>query len=369
MAPRPKIRVLAADDSALMRRTLRRILEADPDLELVATARDGEDVVLKARELRPDVVSMDIHMPKLDGISALQILLEEQICPVVMLSSLTQTGAMTTFEALELGAFDYVGKPDGTVSDLGTVGRELCAKLKAAAESGASGRVRRRRPGGSAGRRAAPPNRHVAPAAAPPAKRLARFDTRGIAIGISTGGPSTILDVIPLLPADINAVVFLVQHMPATFTGPFARRLDEASALTVVEAEAGMTVEPGHCYVARGDLQMTVYASASGKLLLRTPSTPETLFRPSVNVMMESVLKAYGRHTIGVLMTGIGDDGADQMVRVRAAGGYAIAESQESAVVFGMPREAIERGGADEVRPSWEVAAAILRRLGQGISS
>lgn len=353
----PRIRVLAADDSALMRRTLRRIVESDPELELIATARDGEDVIAKARELRPDVVSMDINMPKMDGISALQVLVSEEICPVVMLSSLTQRGAATTFEALELGAFDFVGKPDGTVSDLGTVGRELCDKLKAAAASRTSARLRRARRPAVASRRERAPEARAAPAAS------SRPDTRAIAIGISTGGPSTILDVLPNLPADLNAVVFLVQHMPGTFTAAFARRLDEACAMRVVEAAPGMEVTPGCCYVARGDVHMTVYSTAAGKVYIRTPTTPETLFRPSVNVMMESVLRVYGRRTLGVLMTGIGDDGADQMVRIKEAGGHTIAESAESAVVFGMPREAIERGGACEVRPSWEVARAILRKL------
>jgi len=357
MPKRPPIRVLVADDSALMRRKLRRIIEEDPELELLDTARDGEDVVLKARELRPDVVSMDINMPKLDGISALQILVSEEICPVVMLSSLTQKGVATTFEALELGAFDYVAKPEGTVSDLETVARELCSKLKAAAAGGTLGRLHRKVRTRQVRREAAPqPDKafYVDP--------TPRFDTKAVAIGISTGGPSTILDVLPLLPASLNAVVFLVQHMPGSFTSPFARRLDEACALKVLEATAGLEVLPGHCYVARGDFHMIVHRNSSGKVLLRTPTTPETLFRPSVNVMMESVLKAFGRHTIGVLMTGIGDDGADQMVQIKAAGGYTIAESEESAVVFGMPREAIERGGADEVRPSWEVAKAILRK-------
>jgi len=356
-----RIRVLVADDSALMRRTLRRIIEADPGLELVDTARDGEDVVQKARQLRPDVVSMDINMPKLDGISALQILLDEGICPVVMVSSLTQRGAETTFEALELGAFDYVAKPDGTVSDLGSVARELCAKLKAAGASGSLGRLRREKP--RRGRREDPPASSAASSYAAVLERNLRFDTKAVAIGISTGGPSTIMEVLPQLPADLNAVVFLVQHMPASFTGPFARRLDESCALKVLEAEEGLEVQPGHCYVARGDYHLTVHARTTGKLVIRTPSVPETLFRPSVNVMMESVLKVFGRRTIGVLMTGIGDDGADEMVRIKAAGGHTIAESQESAVVFAMPREAIERGGADEVRPSWEVARAILRKI------
>jgi two-component system, chemotaxis family, protein-glutamate methylesterase/glutaminase len=355
-----RVRVLAVDDSALMRRTLRRIIEADPQLELVDTARDGEDAIAKARELRPDVVSMDINMPKLDGITALQILLNEGICPVVMLSSLTQQGATTTFEALELGAFDYVAKPDGTVSDLGVVAKELCLKLKAAAKSGTMGRLRRRN-------RPTQARTHTPTAPSPVAIRPARDVTQGtfkaVAMGISTGGPSTIQEVLPKFPADRNAAVFLVQHMPASFTSSFARRLDDTCALTVVETSAGMEVQAGYCYVSRGGLHLVLYRTATGKVMIRTPSTPETLFRPSVNVMMESVLNVYGRNTIGVLMTGIGDDGADQMVQIKGQGGYTIAESEESAVVYGMPREAIERGGASEIRPSWEIAEAVLRRL------
>ncbi len=355
-----RVRVLAVDDSALMRRTLRRIIEADPELELLDTARDGADAIAKARELRPDVMSMDINMPKLDGISALQILLAEEICPVVMLSSLTQKGATTTFEALELGAFDYVAKPDGTVSDLGVVAKELCLKLKAAAKSGTLRRLRGHHRHGQARTRAQAPAR---PEASRSTKTIAHGTFKAVAIGISTGGPSTIQEVLPKIPADRNAAVFLVQHMPASFTATFARRLDESCSLTVVETSAGMEVEPGYCYVSRGGLHLVLYRNGVGKVMIRTPSTPETLFRPSVNVMMESVLNTYGRDTIGVLMTGIGDDGADQMVQIKQKGGYTIAESEESAVVFGMPREAIERGGACEIRPSWEVAEAILKRL------
>jgi two-component system chemotaxis response regulator CheB len=355
-----RVRVLAVDDSALMRRTLRRIIEADPELELVDTARDGEDAVVKARELRPDVVSMDINMPKLDGITALQILLNEEICPVVMLSSLTQQGATTTFEALELGAFDYVAKPDGTVSDLGVVAKELCLKLKAAAKSGTLRRLRgRHRPIQTRNRTPAA----QAPVATGPARDLSYGTFKAVAMGISTGGPSTIQEILPKFPADRNAAIFLVQHMPPSFTSTFARRLDDTCALTVVETSAGMEVQPGYCYVSRGGLHLVLYRTATGKVMIRTPSTPETLFRPSVNVMMESVLNIYGRNTIGVLMTGIGDDGADQMVQIKGKGGYTIAESEESAVVFGMPREAIERGGASEIRPSWEIAEAVLKRL------
>jgi two-component system chemotaxis response regulator CheB len=344
-----------------MRRKLREIIEADPELTLAGLARDGEDVLLKARELRPDVVSMDINMPKLDGISALQILVEEDICPVVMVSSLTQKDAVITFTALELGAFDYVAKPDGTVSDMKTVARELCAKLKAAGAGGGTlSRLRRRR-----GIRVQPTGADRESKHEQPTRTTATLKSapKAIAIGISTGGPSTLMEVLPQLPADLNAIVFVVQHMPGTFTGPFARRLDEACQLHVVEASAGAEVKVGHCYVARGDFQMTVQRVASGQLLLRTPHGPQTTFRPSVNVMMESVLDVFGRNTIGVLMTGIGDDGADMMVRIKAAGGHTIAESKESAIVFGMPRVAIERNGAVEILPSNEIAAALVRKL------
>ncbi len=186
---------------------------------------------------------------------------------------------------------------------------------------------------------------------------------KAVVMGISTGGPSTIMDVLPLFPADVPAALFLVQHMPASFLTEFARRLDESCAIKVVEAESGMRVEPGVCYVGRGDHHLTVMRKASGEVIVRTPTYPKTLFMPSVGVMMEAVFKVYGTATIGVLMTGIGDDGADAMVDIRARGGHTIAESAETAVVFGMPREAAERGGATVVVPSYEITREVLRAL------
>ncbi len=351
------IRVLIADDSALMRRTLRRIVEADPDFEIVGFARDGEDAVQKARELRPDVVSMDINMPKLDGLTALQVIMHEAICPVVMVSSLTQAGAVTTFEALELGAFDYVAKPGTVTADMAAVAAELKGKLKQAASSGTLRRLQRPRRGFGGGEKAKP---QAAPAAT---RGSAPGEMHAIAIGVSTGGPATLMEIVPLLPAGMNAAVFIVQHMPATFTSTFARRLDAAAQLPVHEAEAGMVVEAGHCYLARGDHHMTLFRRQNETLVLRTPRSPETLFIPSVNVMMESVLGMFGPKTVGVLLTGIGDDGASMMVKIRERGGYTVAESEETAVVYGMPREAAERGGADEVLPCYEIAAAVARRI------
>jgi two-component system chemotaxis response regulator CheB len=347
-----RIRVLVADDSALMRQTFKRIISDSADLDLVGLARDGEDAVAKARDLRPDVVSMDINMPKLDGITALQMILREKICPVVMVSSLTQRGTATTFECLELGAFDFVAKPDGTVStNMGAVAEELVSKLKLAACRGILDRGQR--------------NRERRKPYRPPASATFQNVTRkrAVAIGISTGGPATLQDVLPQIPPDLPASIFLVQHMPPAFISSFAKRLDEHCALRVVEARSGMPVEPAVCYVAPGGLHLCLHRKPTGEVVIRTPVTPETLFVPSVGVMMTSVLNIYGSDTIGVLMTGIGDDGADQMVAIRQAGGHTIAESEQTAVVYGMPREAAERGGACVVAPSYEVAGEIVRAV------
>jgi two-component system chemotaxis response regulator CheB len=348
-----RIRVLVADDSALMRQTLKRIIAASADLDLAGLARDGEDAVAKARELRPDVVSMDINMPKLDGVTALQMILQEKICPVVMVSSLTQRGAATTFECLELGAFDYVAKPDGTVSsNMGEVAAELISKLKAAASRGIVDRLQRNR-------------ERRQQTSRPPVEAAFENVTRkrAVAIGISTGGPATLQEVLPQIPADVPASLFLVQHMPPPFVASFAKRLDDHCALKVVEGRSGMSVEPGVCYVAPGGMHLCLHRKMTGEVVIRTPTTPATLFMPSVGVMMESVLKIYGTDTIGVLMTGIGDDGADQMVAIKQAGGHTIAESEQTAVVYGMPREAIERGGACVVAPSHQVAGEILKAV------
>ena len=307
---------------------------------------------MKARELRPDVISMDINMPKLDGVTALQMILQEKICPVVMVSSLTQQGTATTFECLELGAFDFVGKPDGTVSNnMGLVADELISKLKAAASRGIVDRLQRNR------ERRKP---YQAPV-------RATFENvtrkRAIAIGISTGGPATLQEVLPQIPVDLPASIFLVQHMPPAFIASFAKRLDEHCALKIVEGRSGMVVEPSVCYVAPGGMHLCLHRKMTGEVVIRTPTTPATLFVPSVGVMMASVLNIYGTDTIGVLMTGIGDDGADQMVAIKGAGGHTIAESEQTAVVYGMPREAVERGGACVIAPSHQVAGEIVKAV------
>jgi two-component system chemotaxis response regulator CheB len=354
-----KIKVLICDDSALMRTSLKKIVESAPDLFVVGAARDGVDAVTKARELRPDVITMDINMPGMDGITALQVIMAENIAPVLMVSSLTQEGAQVTFEALALGAFDCVPKPGGTVSaQMGSVAGEIIKKLKAAAKAGTLAKLSRgKSPAGDGGQ------------AAPRALLKKKKNTasvhgfKAIAMGISTGGPKTLFEVLPFLPGDLNASVFLVQHMPPTFTCSFAQRIDAHCPMKCVEASVGMSVEPGTIYLGKGGTHLMVHKKADGAMILRTPNRPEHSFIPSVDIMMSSVLEIFGSDTVGVLMTGMGDDGADSMVKIRQAGGVTIAESEESAIVFGMPREAIERGGAQIVSPSWEMANQIIKAV------
>ncbi len=350
-----KYGVLIVDDSALMRRTLKRIIEEDRFLYVVDTARDGDDAVDKARELHPDVISMDINMPGLDGITALQIVMEEKICPVVMVSSLTQEGALTTFECLELGAFDFVAKPGGTVTlDMETVARELVLKLRTAARSGlkkpafkASGRERKK----------------VHSKALQRSRRTSRMSHSAVAIGISTGGPKMIFQALSALPANLNASVFMVQHMPPGFTASYAERLNKRLTIPFVEAQPGMKVEPGMGYLAQGGRHLKLHKNSSGEILIRCANRPESQFIPSVDVMMESVLAVYGDKTIGVLMTGMGSDGAESMLKIREAGGVTIAESEESAIVFGMPQKAIELGGAEIVAPIWDIGDEIIKAV------
>jgi len=343
-----KIEVLIADDSALMRKNIKEMLESDPEIKVVGFARNGEDAIEKARYYNPDVITLDINMPKMDGITALQILVEENIAPIIMLSSLTQEGSLITFEALELGAFDFVAKPGGTVSlNIKQVKDELIAKVKAAANGKTLKKLIRKTSEIKIKKR----------------KRHQLNKRKAVAIGISTGGPKTLLDVIPYLPEDLPADIFIVQHMPPTFTKSFAQRLDKNSHIRVVEAEAGIEAENGLGILGKGGYHLTLFKKMNQKIIVRTPSIPKSMFMPSVNVMMDSVLSIYKENTIGVLMTGMGDDGADAMVKIKKNGGITIAESEETAIVFGMPREAIERGGADFVEPSYNIAERIIQAV------
>jgi two-component system chemotaxis response regulator CheB len=263
--------------------------------------------VKKARELRPDVITMDINMPECDGITGASAGVGEGICPVIMVSSLTQRGAVTTFEAMELGAFDYVAKPKELFPP--TEQRRFGSDREAEVRS--AGRHTRKTT-------SAQPKARNAEVTIPSERRpvTSSFGYKAVAIGISTGGPSTLGEVLPFLPRIYRRPFFLVQHMPAKFMPAFAERLNRNCQIQVVLAEAGMTVQPGTCYVAKGGCQLGLLRRLNGDVVIRTPTFPKTLFMPSVTEMMRSVHSVFGSETVGVLMTGIGDDGADMMVRI-----------------------------------------------------
>jgi len=351
------VKVLVVDDSAFMRRQITKIIESDPELAVVGIARNGQEAVDKVKELEPDVVTLDINMPVMDGLTALTYIMMERPTPCLMVSSLTQDGALATFEALELGAVDYVAKPSGTISmDIKTQADEILAKVRAAAGARLRrGRIKATaRPKGDRSRRE-------------PSSQAPVQSASIVAIGVSTGGPQTLLEILPLLPANFAAPVVIVQHMPPGFTACFARRLDDVCAINVKEAEQNEPLLPGWGYVAPGGYHLTVMQSTLGRgPVAHLSDKPKGLsFCPSVDVLFESVARLYGRWAVGVLLTGMGSDGANGMVQMRQAGAITIAESEETAVVFGMPREAIERGGAQIVAPATKIADQIVAALGR----
>lgn len=356
-----RIKVLIVDDSALMRKVLKEIIMTDAELEVVGTARDGQDAIEKVHELRPDVVTMDINMPVMDGLTSLQYILSDfPEMPVIMVSSLTAEGAITTFEALELGAFDYVAKPSGTVSsNLHVVGREIIEKVKLAYKGASKKNIRDRIV------RRSNSTTHNKVISAKNYDAINNHDvSKVVVIGISTGGPGTLMEVLPMLPQDLKAAVIIIQHMPPSFTSSFAKRLNEACKLPIKEAETGDILQNGRGYLGAGGYHLIVRGDGRA---LRLPTIPKTIFMPSVNVTMESILENFGgKNVIGVLMTGMGDDGADAMVKIRNAGGTTIAEDESTAIVYGMPREAIERGGAEIVLPSYKIADAIIKAVRKG---
>jgi two-component system chemotaxis response regulator CheB len=343
-APAP-IRVLVVDDSPLVRRAIGSLLDADPGVSVVGTAVDGLDALAKVRDLRPDVVTLDVLMPRLDGLKVLACLMRERPARVLMLSSLTQEGADETLQALDLGAVDFIDKMALlATADTVAAGQELLSKIHTAAAVDPSRLGRRESVHGGA-------------AAATPLLRPAGADV--VVVGASTGGPPALQALIPALPADLAAGVVVVQHIPAGFTRPLAGRLDAASALSVREAEQGDRVRPGEVLVAPGGRHLT-FANRSGELVVVLDFEPsDTQHRPSVDVTMQSAAAVWGRRSAGVLLTGMGADGAWGMWAIRARGGWTLAQSEESCVVYGMPRAAVELGAASEVVPLGTMAARL----------
>jgi len=383
-----QVRVLVVDDSAFMRKVLTELLQSDPSVTVVGTARDGREGVEKTLALQPDVLTMDIEMPQLDGFGALREIMSRRPTPVVMVSSHTSEGAEATVRALALGAVDFVAKPSGSISlNMHVTRDELVAKVKAAAT--ATPRVRRFnfdpvarkevRPADpplcTAGPTVQAPHlpAHTAslpwhPPGAPSAPAPAVFDTapisrRLVVIGCSTGGPGALHQIIPRLPADLPAGVLVVQHMPAGFTRSLAQRLDEISGIHVKEAEEGDRVVNGHVLVAPGGYHMTV--DHDGRIRLNQEPAIHGV-RPAVDKTLESVVPIWGNRMIGVILTGMGYDGAKGMVSLKKAGGKTVAEDASTCVVYGMPKVVVELGAADQVLPVHEIPDAIVRLVREG---
>jgi len=340
------IKVLVVDDSALIREVLSRMLARDGDITVVGTATDPMDAREKIKALNPDVVTLDIEMPNMNGLQFLDRLMRLRPTPVVMVSTLTKKGASETLLALELGAVDFVAKPSAEFEGgIEVFGANLRDKIRAAAKSDVRGRSTSR---------VETPKAAVKTAAAP-AGAL-------IAIGASTGGVEAIRTVLTNMPVDCPPIV-IAQHMPAGFTGRFAARLDEVCALSVVEAEDRMPLLPGHAYVARGDYHLRVERS-SGQLKARLGQDDLTSgHRPSVDVLFESVARVVGPMAVGAILTGMGRDGARGLKLMREAGAHTVGQSQASALVYGMPRVAFEEGAVVEQAPVEAIAARLANAL------
>lgn len=350
------IKLLIVDDSALMRRHLGRIFEGQRDFQ-VSFARNGAEALAAVRDQQPDVVTLDINMPEMDGLTCLSHIMTESPRPVVMVSSLTSKGAMATLEALELGAVDFIPKPDGTVSlTIDKIEEELVAKVRAAAKARMRSRNLAQRVRSRHAKVADVPGKAPAPAPVP-------GDLRGLVlVGVSTGGPGALDCVLPLLSADFRWPVLICQHMPANFTGVLARRLDGGSRIRVVEVEAPTPLRPGCAYIAKGDADMLVANRPNGLIALPAPASQKYVWHPSVDRMVQSAMEHMEpSRMIGVLLTGMGNDGAEAMAELRQRGGRTIAEAEETAVVWGMPQELVRRGGADLVLPVHRVAEQLER--------
>ena len=351
------IKLLIVDDSALMRRQLTQIFAAEGDFEL-RMARNGKEAIDENLAFQPDVLTLDVNMPEMDGLTALSHIMASRPVAVVMVSSLTEKGALSTFEALALGAVDYVAKPGGTISlSIDEIKVDLIRKVRMAARASLKksncvrGLVAKLQE-----------DRKAVKAPRPAFVRRSASAREGlVVIGVSTGGPSTLEEILPKLPADFPFPVIIAQHMPAAFTGPFAQRMNQHCQLEVSEVTRPTELIPGNAYIARGGADVSVVERAGKLTVLAKPESAKHLWHPSVEMLGRSILEhCDAAHVIAVMLTGMGNDGADAFTEIRKQGGRTIAEAEESAIIFGMPRELIERGGATLVLPADKISAQLV---------
>jgi len=364
------IKLLVADDSALMRKLLGDIFAAEGDFE-IRFARNGKEALELAKSFQPDVVTLDVHMPEMNGLECLNRIMIESPRPVVMVSSLTDDGAQVTLQALDLGAIDFVTKPSGPVSlEIDAMRPALVETIRTAdrAKLRKSLRLRdrvRHRMGKPKPAARSVPLQPAPRRASEPSPAEATGDIPGLVlIGASTGGPPAVEAVIAKLPQDFAWPVLVAQHLPASFTGAFARRLDNLCALRVVEVSQPMPLRPGHVYIGRGDADIMVAPRAAGPIALSVPAGAEYPWHPSVERMVMSALAHFAAASlIGVMLTGMGSDGARAMTRLKLEGGRTIAEAESTAVVWGMPGELVKHGGADMVVPLGQIGSAVLKMM------
>jgi two-component system, chemotaxis family, protein-glutamate methylesterase/glutaminase len=366
MVAQGKIRVLIADDSAFMRKVLHSILLAEPGFEVAGEARDGREAVSQAETLRPDVITMDINMPHVDGLQATEQIMSTNPRPIVVVSSESKEGAEITLKALQLGAIDFVAKPNSGVDlDMSSVRDELVRKLRVAAKVRVVRTASRTKVGHEVASSAPRTEPGVNPGpktestrAAAPAKSNGKFPL--VVIAASTGGPATLMKFLPAFPKEFAGALLIVQHMPGAFTSQFSQQLSDTCAIRVKEAEAGEILTPGTAYICPGSHHMRV--SATGRVTL--DDGPRILgYRPCADVTLESAAEYAGPLSIGVVMTGMGNDGVRGAQAMKSAGGYIIAQDESTSVIFGMNAEAIRNGAVDQVLPIENIFAAIEKRV------
>lgn len=344
------VKVLVVDDSAFVRSLLASVLEADDDIRIIGTASNGEDAVTKARELDPDVITMDMEMPLLSGLDALERIMNENPCPVIMISSVTGEGADATLKALELGALDFMLKPvTGSLPDMESLEEELRGKVKALARRKAFLRLL------FCNRNQGLPER---------VRKYTKAEYRRpfavVSIGVSTGGPPAVQKILTALPAGFPVPILIAQHMPAAFTGPFAARLDSLCDITVKEAEPVEQAEAGTVYICPGGKHLRLENHGGLLMAVVTEDPREALYKPSANVLMETSAIAAGCKTLGITLTGMGSDGVEGTRVIREKGGRIIAQNEASCAVYGMPKAVVDAGLADEIVDIDDMADAIL---------
>ncbi len=350
MANNGKIRVLVVDDSAFMRNAIAKIITQDSDFQVIGTARDGVEAVDKVFSLKPDIVTLDIEMPRMNGLEALKVIMEKNPVPVLVVSALTTEGARETIEALELGAVDYIPKNLADLSiNIFNIKDDLLKKLKIIARK----KINFRKP---------------LPDERPIEIKRKTFEGKSkvavVSIGASTGGPKVLQRIIPSLPEDIPVPVVVAQHMPKEFTRVFAQRLNQLSKTEVKEAEQGEVLVPGTVYIAPGGKHLLIKRERPLRVVAEIRENDvNMLYKPSVDLLFGSVAEVYGGATLGVVLTGMGNDGLEGARKIKEKGGYIIAQDEKTSIIYGMPAAVVNAGIADKVLPDDEIAGEIINNL------